>query len=232
MAVLTIAAALKIAASCAVGVAPETLLSVAHTESRLSELAIGDNTTHQPYQPATLTEAVALATRLIAAGHSLDLGVAQINTAAGHLQRRGLPIAAAFDPCVGFRVGGEVLAECYGRTSGPDKQVRLAQAASCYNTGTLTRGAAYAQRVQASADLIVPAIRARGDAPPAQVPSDGPPIMVQALPPRPAAWDVYAQAKISRPSGVTVYNPNRSLPPVAAAAIEAPVQLKVASNSR
>ena len=162
MAVLSIAIALKIAASCAVGVAPQTLLSVAHVETGLSEFDVGDNTTHRSYRPGTLPEAIALATKLIGAGHSVDLGIAQINSAAGHLQKRGLPIAAAFDPCIGFRVGGEVFAECYGRTSGADEQARLKQAASCYNTGTLDRGAQYAARVWRAAALVVPAIQVAG----------------------------------------------------------------------
>ena len=48
---------------------------------------------------------------------------------------------------------------------------RLAQAGSCYNTGTHTRGLArvhggngYVTRVQASAEVVVPAIRLRGEA--------------------------------------------------------------------
>ena len=64
----------------------------------------------------------ALIYSLIATGHNLDLGAAQLNWSSGHLQRRGLPLSAAFDPCTGLRVGGEVLANCYRRTSGSDEQ--------------------------------------------------------------------------------------------------------------
>lgn len=230
MAILPLAAALQIAASCAPSVAPQTLLSVVYTESRLSEFAIGDNTTRQAYQPATLNEAVAIAERLIAAGHSVDLGIAQINSSAGHLQRRGLPVAAAFDPCTGFRVGGEVLAECYERTSGADEQARLRQAASCYNTGTLDRGVAYVQRVQASADFIVPAVRARGE-----LAGSGrglAPVSVQPLPPPPASWDVYGQARARRAPDAAPYNPNRTPPAATASAVELPVQLRVSTNAR
>ena len=190
MATLTIAAALKIAASCAPAVAPQTLLSVAHTESRLSEFAIGDNNTHQAYQPATLAEAVIIASRLIAAGHSVDLGLAQINSTAGHLQRRGLPIAAAFEPCTAFRVGGEVLAECYSRTSGPDEQARLKAAASCYNGD---RTGAYAARVWKAAALVVPAIAVAGV--PAAPSPDPAPLLPPAPPPCAPAWDGWALAE-------------------------------------
>ncbi len=171
MSALPFALALQLAASCAPSLAPETLLSVVRTESGFDALAVGDNTAARSYRPATLAEAVTLATRLATAGHNLDLGAAQLNWSSGHLQRRGLPLAAAFDPCTGLRVGGEVLADCYRRTSGPDEQARLRQALSCYNTGTLDRGTAYAGRVLVSARYVVPAIRVQGALPASPLPA-------------------------------------------------------------
>ncbi len=158
---LSLVVALQIARTCAGGVAPETLLSVVKTESGFNAFAIGDNTDRRSYTPATLPDAVALATRLAAAGHSLDLGIAQINTVARHLQARGLPLSAAFDACTGLRVGSEVLADCYRRASGVE-QARLRQALSCYNTGTLDRGTGYAARVWRIAAEVVPAIQIAG----------------------------------------------------------------------
>lgn len=158
---LTLIAALHLAKACAGNIAPETLLSVMATESGFNALAIGDNTDGRRHAPADLADAVAITTRLVAAGHSLDLGIAQINTVAGHMQARNLPLSAAFDPCTGLRVGGEVLASCYGRTAGAE-QARLRQALSCYNTGTLDRGAAYAARVWQVAVHVVPAIQLAG----------------------------------------------------------------------
>ena len=158
---LALVVALQIARTCAGGVAPETLLSVVKTESGFNAFAIGDNTDRRSYAPATLADAVALAARLVAAGHSLDLGIAQINTEAGHLQARGLPLPAAFDACTGLRVGSEVLADCYRRASGVE-QARLRAALSCYNTGSFDRGAAYAARVWRVAADVVPAIQIAG----------------------------------------------------------------------
>ena len=166
---LSLVVALQVAGTCAGGVAPETLLSVVKTESGFNAFAIGDNTDRRSYAPATLSDAVALATRLVAAGHSLDLGIAQINTAARHLQVRGLPLSAAFDVCTGLRVGSEVLAECYGRAPAPEPQARLRQALSCYNTGSFDRGAGYAARVWRAAAHVVPAIQLAG--PDARVPA-------------------------------------------------------------
>jgi type IV secretion system protein VirB1 len=194
---LPLALALRLAAAYAPAVAPETWLSVVHCESRLDPLAIGDNTTHRTHHPATLAEAVALASGLAAAGHSLDLGAAQIDTAAGHLQRRGLPLAAAFDPRTAFRVGDEVLTDCYRRATGTDEQARLRAALGCYNGD---RSGAYARCVLASAERIVPAIRLAGDAAGTQGVEPGavaPPAPPPACAP---SWDPWAQLACARRS--------------------------------
>jgi len=191
---LPFALAMHLVASCAPTVAPETLLSVVHTESGFDALAIGDNTDRRAYHPASLAEAVALAGQLIAAGHNLDLGIAQLNWRAGHLQRRGLSLSAAFDPCTSLRVGGEVLAECWARSAGPTEQARLRAAIGCYNAGHPVSGTTYVRRVEASAERIVPAIRVAGAAAapapalPAPAALPGPP------PPPPPSWDVWGQA--------------------------------------
>lgn len=158
---LSLLVALQLAQTCAGGVAPETLLSFAKAESNLNAFAIGDNTDRRSYAPATLPDAVATAASLIAAGHSVDLGAAQISWRAGHLQARGFALSASFDACTSFRVGAEVLAGCYARTVGAEQQ-RLRAMASCYNTGTLDRGAAYAARVWRAAALVIPAIQIAG----------------------------------------------------------------------
>jgi len=161
MSALSLIAVLNLAATCAPTVAPETLLSVVRVESATSPLVIGDNTARRAYHPGSLADAVATAETLIAQGHSLDLGIAQISWKAGHLQARGLPLSAAFDACTGLRVGSEVLADCYRRASGVE-QARLRQALSCYNTGTLDRGAGYTARVWRAAAEVVPAIQIAG----------------------------------------------------------------------
>ena len=50
-------------------------------------------------------------------------------------------------------------------------------------------------------------------------------VLKQPLPPPPASWDVYGQARASRPPGAAVYTPARPLPPPASAP-DAPVQLR------
>ena len=67
-----------------------TLLTFAHAESGLSPLAIHDNTMGGAILPTTKEAAVATATALIAAGHSIDLGFMQITSR--NLPRLGLTV--------------------------------------------------------------------------------------------------------------------------------------------
>ncbi len=145
-------------------VAVETGATVARAESGFNTLAIHDNTVGQNYAPASVPEAVAIATALRAVGNSVDLGLMQINSA--NLARLGLTVAGAFDPCRNMAAGAQILADDY--LAGPASrgmQVRLRQALSRYNTGDSAVGFVngYVARVQAAAGQIVPAIRLQGD---------------------------------------------------------------------
>lgn len=160
MPAMSLSAFLGLASVCATLVAPETIASVVSTESAFDPLAIGVNRgCAKPPKAGTAAEATALAEAMVARGCDPDLGIAQINVRAGHLQKRGLPISAAFDRKVGLRVGCEVLAECFRSAPGADSQLRLRRALGCYNTGRHDENAPYVTRVQASAEALVPAIR-------------------------------------------------------------------------
>jgi len=187
---------LELAASCGPAVHPATLAAVARTESRFNALAIGDNTTGTAHAPATAGEALATATALLERGHSLDLGLMQINSAT--LAGLGLTVADAFDPCASLAGGARVLVDGYRPAPGEDEQRALERALSRYNTGSPVRGVAngYVAKVQASADHIVPAIR--GNGPPGTeraVPGARPPATAA---PSPPAWDVYGRARQAR----------------------------------
>jgi type IV secretion system protein VirB1 len=93
-------------------------------QSALNPVALHDNTTSRSYAPETVPEAVALAANLIhAQGHSVDLGLMQINSK--NLDYLGLREADAFDACHSIRAAGNLFA-----------------AISRYNTGSPTRGLA------------------------------------------------------------------------------------------
>lgn len=100
-----------------------------------------------------------LARQLIAAGHSVDLGAAQINSA--NLTRLGLDIKSAFEPCTNLHAAQVLLLDSW-RGSGGDLRATLA----IYHTGCAddcppakrSAGAAYSTSVYGHAGVTVPAI--------------------------------------------------------------------------
>lgn len=149
-----------LAMHCAPLVAPETLVSIAQTESRLEPLAIHDNTTGKAYMPATIEAASAQAEGLMRAGHSVDLGLMQINSANLHLA--GLSVLQSFDQCYALAAGARLLAQGYSGGLTVDEQQRaLRIALSRYNTGDPLRGFenGYVGRVVSAARQVVPAIQ-------------------------------------------------------------------------
>jgi len=191
--ILTLPDAAGLAAACAPAVAPETLLSIVQVESRFNTLAIGVNGRSPRSVPATSPEdATQKAAALIAAGESVDLGLAQINSR--NLAPLGLTVAEAFDPCRNLAASARLLAGDYGRSSAPvvGPQVALRTTLSFYNTGTPGRGLTngYVGKVAAAAAQIVPALQALPSA------NDPAPVVGPSAPDKPAAalWDVFGQA--------------------------------------
>lgn len=127
---------------CAPNVAPDTLEQIAHVESRGNPLAIHVNDAGgvEYPTPKTLEEAAAIAARLIAEGHSVDMGLMQINS--NNLDWLGMTPAEVYDPCLNVAAGGRVLTEAYQRAAvefGPGQRA-LQAALSAYNTGSFTAG--------------------------------------------------------------------------------------------
>lgn len=196
---------LQLAASCAPHVAPETLAALARTESGFNELALNDNTAGRAIQAASTADAVALATDAITVKrHSVDLGLMQINSA--NLPGLGLSIADAFDGCRSLAAADRVLVAGYAAPAAQgDPQDALRQALSRYNTGDPARGLAngYVARVQASAEVVVPAIRLRSE--PATAAQPRPAATTASSSSPPPSWDVYRQARTSRSAGALVF---------------------------
>ena len=148
-----------LAARCAPGIAAGTLAAIAGTESGFNPLAIHDNTTGLAMTPVSRIAAISTARRLIAAGHSVDLGLMQINSA--NLTRFGLTVRSAFTPCASLGAAGRLLALDYQQPTSPGAdQAALQVAFSRYNTGSPRRGFqnGYVQRVVATARRVVPEI--------------------------------------------------------------------------
>lgn len=138
---------------CAPAVAPSTMAAIVQVESGGNPLAIGDNTTRRSYYPRDRASAEALARRLLGAGHSLDVGIAQIDSM--NFAGFGLSLHSIFNPCINLSVGARILSDDYAfaaRRFG-DGQLALRHAIGMYNTGRLNGGARYIGRVLAAAGV-------------------------------------------------------------------------------
>lgn len=118
---------LELLLACAPAIHPTTMAAVVQHESAGNPLSIRDNASGRSYSPATKPEAVALATRLIGEGHSVDLGLGQINSR--NLPRLGLAIEQVFDPCDNLKAAQTILLEAWRKTG------NLKSTLAVYNTG-------------------------------------------------------------------------------------------------
>lgn len=127
--------------ACALNVSPVTLEAIVRVESGGNPLALNVNRLAgaQP-RPVSVADAVRLAQSYIARGHSVDLGLAQINSR--NLPRLGLTIEQVFDPCTNIAASGRILTANYAdavRRWG-EGQTALQAALSAYNTGSFSAG--------------------------------------------------------------------------------------------
>ena len=184
----------QLALRCGPSVAPSTLASIARTESAFEPLSINDNTTGTSGAPATRDIAIQIASKLLEAGHSVDIGIMQINS--GNFAKLGLTLEAAFDPCKSVAAGATVLTGDYaGGETHEEQQSALRVAISRYNTGDAQRGFTngYVHKVELAAGRIVPALDV-GTAPAAmdsqKLPAAAPSAPVD--PNAPPSWDVWS----------------------------------------
>jgi hypothetical protein len=118
MTALTTVAALALAAQWGRPVAAKLIVAEATVESGLDPLSIHDSATGRTFHPATVEEAMQIASRLDAAGGNYDVGLMQINR--GNFDWLHLTLAGAFDPRRSIEAGAAVMV-----------------AMSRYNTGNL-----------------------------------------------------------------------------------------------
>jgi type IV secretion system protein VirB1 len=200
-------ALIALSGQCASTVAPGTTLSFAHAESGLDPLAIHDNADGRSYRPASKAEAVAIASRLIAAGHSIDAGFMQVNSR--NFGWLGLSVSNAFELCPSIAAGARILHGGFDpcMDAGGEPQACLKVAASRYNTGSPTRGFAngYVMRIAATAEHVIPAIAVAGqqaaDVPTAAAAATTPaPSPAPCVPPSPDDWHLSADQAACAPS--------------------------------
>jgi type IV secretion system protein VirB1 len=151
-----LAAALSLAqliSSCAAGVNPRTMTALVHVESGGDSLAIHDNTWQTSYAAPNAATAVAWANELVGMGHSVDLGLSQVNSY--NLPSLGLSVSNIFDPCTNLEAGATILSEDYRAAVehfGPG-QIALRHALGAYNTGSLYAGQGYINQILVAAGL-------------------------------------------------------------------------------
>ncbi|MFC0510552.1 lytic transglycosylase domain-containing protein [Asaia spathodeae] len=127
-------------AACAAFVAPSTLDAVISVESGGNELAIHDNSGANPPSPRNLSDAIRTVEHLISVGHSVDIGLMQINSR--NLPALGLSVSQVFRPCENIHAGASILASGFARAlrAGRQGQDALQVALSYYNTGSPLAG--------------------------------------------------------------------------------------------
>ena len=151
---------------CAPQISPVTMAALVAQESGGDPYALDDDSTHIVYHPVSYAGAVRLAAQLIGAGHSGDLGLAQVNS--GWLAPLRLTAAQLLDPCENLRAGSLILLRAWraagaGPASGaPPRAKRLARALAIYHSGNprSLAGRQYAAETyrHAGVRIIVPAI--------------------------------------------------------------------------
>ena len=109
MTALTVPLALAVALHCAPTMDPAMLVGIARQESGLEPLTLRDDTSGEVLHGAGV---VAAARRRIAAGHSVDLGLWQINS--HNLSLLGLGVAEALEPCQAAAAAARLI-ELYSR---------------------------------------------------------------------------------------------------------------------
>jgi len=90
---------------------------------------------------------------LLGLGHSLDIGLSQVNSA--NLPKLGISVRDAFDPCVNLRAGSTILGADYGAAANQfgSGQYALRRALGAYNSGSLYAGQGYVNAILAAAGL-------------------------------------------------------------------------------
>lgn len=156
----------QLASSCAPGVAVSTLRAVASVESHFDPLAIRDNTTHESWAPSSISAAGALAKNRLNQGHSIDIGLMQINSV--NLASLGMGVEDAFNACHSLDAAHRILLAAFAAgSSESERQAAILITLSRYNTGKTLAGIAngYASEVMSAESATLTGKQAHQNAP-------------------------------------------------------------------
>jgi len=142
------------------------LSAVAAVESHFDPLAIRDNTTRESWTFSSLNAAAALAKDRLKLGHSIDIGLMQINS--GNLASLGIGVEDAFDACRSLDAAHRILQTAFAAgSSEAERQAAILIMLSRYNTGRPLSGIAngYANQVTTALRSPLAGKPAQRDAP-------------------------------------------------------------------
>jgi hypothetical protein len=145
----------NLASVCAPGTEIPTLRAVASVESHFDPFAVRDNTTHESWRPRSLAAAADMAKERLTKGHSVDVGLMQINSA--NLAALGMTVEDAFDVCHSLTAANRILLSAFtAGSSEPERKAAILIALSRYNTGRPLAGIAngYANQVLAAQSVV------------------------------------------------------------------------------
>lgn len=125
-------------AQCSPSVPLAVASSIVRAESGFNPYAINVNNSKPIKQPRSYANAVATAKRLLVAGKSLDLGIAQINSK--NLKWLKLSVEQAFKPCHNLKAMQTVYLACNKKAGKRGYGTRMQRTLSCYNTGNVRNG--------------------------------------------------------------------------------------------
>jgi type IV secretion system protein VirB1 len=201
------AAILALASQCAPNVAPQTIAAMVQTESHGRPFALNVNGGSQPTEQPDATRAAATAQRYIAAGHSVDLGLGQINSR--NMRWLSLTWETVFDPCTNVAALGRVITANYSAAIvGRDPQTALRVALSLFNTGSSSRGFrnGYVAKVVGNAGIADTVTTLASALPPSPVDARvklitenlEPPMASAAVASAPPAWNLFERTAYTR----------------------------------
>lgn len=118
----------------------ELVLQIIKIESSSNPYALNINTKDSPPKaiiPSSKEEAFTIAQKYINEGHSVDIGLMQINS-----KNLGAnTIIDVLDPCTNITLGSSIYHSFYKATPAQDDdKTRIQKALSAYNTGSFTNG--------------------------------------------------------------------------------------------
>lgn len=152
--IYNVPAIVSLAQQCAPEVATEAVVPLVVTESGGNSLQINVNKGPR-VRAESVAEAAAIVRRYMMAGYTVDVGLAQINSA--NLLRLGATVEQAFEPCTNLWLASSLLQQGYELASRHYTGLDAISATySFYNTGTLTRGFrnGYVRRVWSAASAL------------------------------------------------------------------------------